>query len=271
MGLARHLGPGQFLGEVTRSHAEAGLVVAARLGTVVAADVRRHDHDAAHVVFAPRGYVTSAAGARPGAPALVVNPPDTRHRDRFEAVPAGFLAITIEPAVWARLTEGAAVAGPWTSHAPRAHALAAAVYTAAEQRGGLVRSLTWQLLAEVLPLAIDPAPIAEARARILDEPGRAWSIEALARAVGVHPVYLARGFRRAYGTSPSGLGRGLRVAAAARAISAGASPGEAAHAHGFADQSHLTRWMTRLLGVTPGRLVRARRPGQVRSVQDVRR
>ena len=40
----------------------------------------------------------------------------------------------------------------------------------------------------------------------------------LAKAVGVHPVTLARGFRKAYGCSVGAYLRWLRVARAARAL-----------------------------------------------------
>jgi AraC-like DNA-binding protein len=39
---------------------------------------------------------------------------------------------------------------------------------------------------------------------------------------------------------------------------------EAAHAAGFADQSHLTRHFKYYLGLTPGAYVRAMRPGPSR-------
>jgi AraC family transcriptional regulator len=251
------LGPAQFLGTSTRDHLADGLVVAARVGTVTAADVHRHDHETAHVVFAPRGYLSSAAGAVAGAPTLVINPPDTRHRDRFDAVPAPFLAITIAPAAWRQLADaGPVVADPSACPRPRALRLAETLLAvAAHGHGALVGELAWHLIGELAPIGpVDPAPIARARELILDDPDRARSIDALAAELGIHPVYLARGFRRAYRTTPSGFGRGLRIAAAARALASGALPGAVAIDHGFADQAHLTRWMRRLLGVTPARI-----------------
>lgn len=255
--MSTRLGPGQFLGASTRDHVVGDLVVAARLGTVPAAGVRRHDHEAAHVVFAPHGYVSTAAGAVAGAPTLVLNPPDTRHRDRFEAVPAPFLAITIGASAWRQLADaGPLIGDPRACARPAALRLAAGLLTAATRgRGALIGELAWHLIGELAPAApIDPAPIARARALILDDPARARSIAGLATEVGVHPVYLARGFRAAYRTTPSAFGRGLRLAAAARALAAGMAPSAAAAAHGFADQAHLTRWMRRQLGVTPARL-----------------
>ena len=188
---------------------------------------------------------------------LTIDHPDTRHRDRFESVPAPFLAITIAASAWRQLADaGPVVAHPRACATPRTQRLAEALLAvAARGRGPLVVELAWHLVGELVPTAAaDPAPIARARELILDDPARAQSIERLAAELGIHPVYLARGFGHAYRTTPSAFGRGLRVAAAARALAAGATPSAAALDHGFADQAHLTRWMTRLLGVTPARI-----------------
>lgn len=263
-----HLGPGEFLGHATRDHRGDDLAIACRIATVPAGAVRRHDHEAAHLVFAPPGYVSSAHGARADRPALIFNPPDVRHRDHVARVPVPFLAITLTGRAWSELVDRGGVDGtPRACHAPHAHQLAGALAdlavhapAAAARRPALLFDLAWQVLAFwVDPRAIDPSPIARARAMVLDDPRCARSSTELARRVGLHPVYLARGFRRDFGTTPSALARDLRLTAACRAVAAGAPPGQAALDHGFADQAHLTRWMVRRLGVTPGRLAPRRR------------
>jgi AraC family transcriptional regulator len=75
----------------------------------------------------------------------------------------------------------------------------------------------------------------------------------LAHDAGVHPVSLARAFRRHYGCSPADFIRRLRVEAARSTLARTDLPLSAvARLAGFADQSHLTRIFRRTVGTTPG-------------------
>jgi AraC family transcriptional regulator len=80
----------------------------------------------------------------------------------------------------------------------------------------------------------------------------------LAALEGVHPVHLARVFRRRYGLSPGDYVRRLRLEWARRLVTEGREPlASIALDCGFADQSHLARAFRRRFGVAPGRLRRA--------------
>jgi AraC family transcriptional regulator len=87
----------------------------------------------------------------------------------------------------------------------------------------------------------------------------------LADVVGVHPVHLARSFRREYGVTVAQYARSLRLDwAAQRLIEGGSTLAEVAAEAGFADQSHFTRAFRNYVGVTPGRyreLLRREGPG----------
>jgi AraC family transcriptional regulator len=91
------------------------------------------------------------------------------------------------------------------------------------------------------------------------------SLGQLALAVGVHPVTLARGFRKAYGCSVGAYLRWLRVARAAHALADTDAPlAEIALAAGFADQSHFSNVFRRETGLSPSafrRALRTRAPG----------
>jgi AraC family transcriptional regulator len=88
------------------------------------------------------------------------------------------------------------------------------------------------------------------------EPG-GRGVGALAAAAGVHPVYLARRFREAFGCSPREYRRHVRVRTAVQLISAGrTSLVDVAHRAGFADQSHLCRALRAAAGVSPAALRR---------------
>ncbi|MFQ5527821.1 MAG: helix-turn-helix transcriptional regulator [Thermoanaerobaculia bacterium] len=76
----------------------------------------------------------------------------------------------------------------------------------------------------------------------------------LAREAKVHPIHLARVFRRFYGCTVGEYIRRLRVNYAASELrNTEASLAAIALAAGFYDQSHFSRWFKRQMGVTPGR------------------
>jgi len=83
------------------------------------------------------------------------------------------------------------------------------------------------------------------------------TLEDLARAAYCSPFHLSRRFKRTTGMTPFQHLMQLRVEHARHLVTAGAgehSLADVARAAGFADQSHLTRQMKRVLGVTPGML-----------------
>lgn len=86
------------------------------------------------------------------------------------------------------------------------------------------------------------------------------SLGELAALAGVHRSHLARSFSAQYGVSIGEYHRRLRLGAAAAKLGRGVVPlARLAQESGFTDQAHLTRWFTRVLGVTPGAYARAMR------------
>jgi AraC family transcriptional regulator len=80
-----------------------------------------------------------------------------------------------------------------------------------------------------------------------------YTLGELAERAGVHPVHLARSFKRVYGQTVCQYGRAVRVEWAAKQLLAGEAIGRVALDAGFADQSHFTREFRRHTGVTPAR------------------
>jgi AraC family transcriptional regulator len=79
-----------------------------------------------------------------------------------------------------------------------------------------------------------------------------FTLEDLAGIVGVHPVHLARSFRRQKGCTVGQFVRHLRVDFALRQLAETESPlSDIAAAAGFADHSHLTRTIKAHSGLTP--------------------
>ncbi len=94
----------------------------------------------------------------------------------------------------------------------------------------------------------------DARELLHERAPAALTLSELAEAVGVHPVHLARSFRREYGVTVGQYARGLRLDwASAQLALADVSLAEVAAGAGFADQSHFTRAFRAYAGVTPGR------------------
>jgi AraC-like DNA-binding protein len=143
--------------------------------------------------------------------------------------------------------------------------LAVALAELQRQMAKLERHLGLELL-----LAANASPLcSESRAadtpmsralRFLDENlADDISVDALARIAGLSPGRFSTQFRHTVGDSPHRYLVRLRVERARAMLLQGFNPTEAALAVGFYDQSHLTRHMQRLLGITPGALARAYR------------
>jgi AraC family transcriptional regulator len=155
----------------------------------------------------------------------------------------------------------------------------------ASYRDGHLAVLAWRLFTEfrsgdtAAPLAIEgllleilagaararalrlhgtvPRWVSEAR-DYLHDPGQVGNLGELAAVVGVHPVTLARGFRKAYGCSVGAYLRWLRIARAARRLADTDEPlAEIALEAGFADQSHFSNVFRRETGVSPSAFRRA--------------
>jgi AraC family transcriptional regulator len=104
-----------------------------------------------------------------------------------------------------------------------------------------------------------PSWLAAARDYLHDR-GQIASLAEVAVAVGVHPVTLARGFRKAYGCSVGAYLRWLRLSRAARQLAeTEAALAEIALAAGFADQSHFSNAFRRETGLSPSAFRRAAR------------
>jgi len=100
-----------------------------------------------------------------------------------------------------------------------------------------------------------PARCVAARVRELICDGYAdadLTADRVAAVAGCSRFAAYRAFTQAYGLAPSDYQRQLRVRAARRLLAQGTPPAQAAAEAGFADQAHLTRWVRRYYGVTPG-------------------
>ncbi len=190
---------------------------------------------------------------------LATLPAGASHRSRFGREPTEVLAI--------RARELAAPAPVLVQRHVRAAAstslawrIAAELRAVDESWSLAVEGLALQLLALATRInAPTRAPrracwLRDARELLHQRSPVATSLSDLAAEVAVHPAYLARSFRRAYGVTVGQYARELRLEWAAGRLGDDAlTLAEIAAEAGFADQSHFTRAFHGWAGTTPGR------------------
>jgi AraC family transcriptional regulator len=150
-------------------------------------------------------------------------------------------------------------------------------------QGGLLSGIAWRVYDELrrgdatAPLAIEgllleltatasrlqepraggdrrPRWLEYAREQIHLDLGARPSLSGLAQSVGVHPVTLARAFRRAFGCTVGEYVRTLRIERAVEQLAqTDLSLAEIALAAGFSDQSHFSNLFRRHIGLSPFR------------------
>lgn len=255
---------GAFLGSRSAVVEAGGFKAGLWRASVPPEGVHVHVHDDAHFVLALDGGYRSLAhdahspsGVAFGEGALVWNPPGVEHRDSFERPGGRFLSVSFMPPASVRQGEPVRLHRGLALAAARAAVGAVATY----REGDALRleGLLLDLAASAIgsgELDEDPAPewILQAREIILDNARVAGlEIREVARACGVHPVSLARRYRRHFGVSPAFALRQARVTKAAAAIGRGPDLAETADECGFADQSHLTRDFRSVFGLSPAR------------------
>ncbi|NOT08413.1 MAG: helix-turn-helix transcriptional regulator [Gemmatimonadales bacterium] len=95
-----------------------------------------------------------------------------------------------------------------------------------------------------------PLAVRLVKSRLDDDP-KPPRIRDLARDAGMHPVYLARLFRRHVGTTMMHYLRQRRVRQVVSRLDSGTPLSNAAHEAGFADHAHMCRAFRAETGVTP--------------------
>lgn len=246
----------QFFGRFDGRCDVAGFSVASLSATTPEHTVRPHEHEDAHFVLVLAGrYRSSARGAQEmlGPGDLVWNPPGTRHCDSFASVSGRFLALSVAAVLARSLGLGESDGPPRRLRdaalaQARALSCSAATATPADLAGLLHTEEQCLRLCALTGGRVpatpsgEPAWLRRCMERLMDEGGqRPLRLGALAAQAGVHPVSLARAFRRQYGLSPGQLQRRAQLNRAAALLRRGQRPAEVALDCGFADQSHFTR------------------------------
>ena len=197
------------------------------------------------------------------AASVVVKPAHVRHGNTFGPDGARLLSVVGPAGLLPEL--GEASLDRWRWHHGGAPAQAALRFVRALQVAPAeAEDEVWSLFAALVSAAEAsscdatlPDWLRRTKEQLDDAPTASPSVAALAAQADVHPVSLARAFRRHFGCSPSGYRRRQRVRAAAHRLATTADPAvQIALDAGFADQSHMCRDVRAELGLTP-RQVRA--------------
>lgn len=225
-----------------------------------------HQHARAYACLVVGGGFEEREGGRTrecGPATVIFHPAGSSHADRFGDRPSRCFNVEMDEGWLDRMTDGVGAPpnAPRVFRARRANWIARHLFDEfrSEAPAGdlAIEGLSLALLAEVLRAPdgrAEPAPAWLDRAvEILwaafpDDPG----LSAIADEVCVHPVHLARVFRRHHGCSLGEYARRLRLERATEALVNTDLPiGRIAHRTGFADHSHLSRAFRRQTGLTP--------------------
>ncbi|MBD0369944.1 MAG: helix-turn-helix transcriptional regulator [Pyrinomonadaceae bacterium] len=264
------LSTGLFYGTVLKAISIADFKLAE---TVYASSLKlpAHRHESNYFCFVLEGSFTECYGNRTRScrpSTLIFHPAGETHADHFHT---GARCFNIQMNTrWVERIDNlsSVIHIPADFHGERFSFLAMQLY--GEFRGGdkfsplTVEGLMLEIVAEASRHSLrksghkPPLWLRQAR-EILDEQfSETVTLVALSETVGVHPVHLAREFRRFYHCTVGGYVRKRRIEFACRQMSTtDFALSDIAHAAGFFDQSHFARTFKRVVGLTPSEYRRA--------------
>jgi AraC family transcriptional regulator len=263
---------GQFYGAIQIERIAGSFSLKHALADRPAHDVDIHTHQDAHIVLVTGGdYISSARGEPDDEAPLIYNPPGTTHRDCFHRGLGSFLAISIPVGLAIEIVRSD-MAAHLTGRMRRCLARSILRESASGGEEMILDALCLELLAAIGAaddaFRLPPPWLGRAYELLNDRFTEELHIGEIARAIGVHPVHLARAYRRHYRSTPGDHLRARRLERAASLLTATAAAlADVAIQAGFSDQSHMTRSFGQVFGVTPARYRRLV-GGDVSSMQD---
>jgi AraC family transcriptional regulator len=240
------------------------------IGHSGAARLPQHSHVPAYLCLLLRGSYRETMGGRTleyRPCTLAFHPPALTHRDEIGPHGGRFFNVEVDPAHIASLTDKDLVAEmtPGEVLDPVAVGLILSLYREYRlfhERGAAhalhVESISVELVAASVKARTPvecrrPGWLTRVIERLHDGCGDSPTVVGLARDAAVHPVHLARVFRRIYGCTMGQYRARIRVQRACRLLmSCDLTLARIAGEAGFADQSHLTRVFTSVVGCPPG-------------------
>ncbi|MGH9406153.1 MAG: helix-turn-helix transcriptional regulator [Terriglobia bacterium] len=234
----------------------------------------RHSHEYAYVGVTLSGRSHQVCGAKvrsSQAWTVMYHPAGEVHSDHFQEGGARELNIEIAPLRLVNLGDGC----PYRERPVHVDGgtpgwLAARLYSEFRLMDELssmaIEGLTIELMAEVFRqhsrVARFPAWLRQARELIHDRFAERLTLRGLAETAGVHPVHLAREFRRHTGLTVGQQVRQLRIERACQLLSSDrCSLAQVALLTGFSDQSQFSKTFRHAMGMTPSEYRHLKFPG----------
>lgn len=258
------LGFGGFVGLLQHRTDVRGLTIK-EVRDDQAIDVPIHEHESAHFCcIMDAGYRSSARGADDATlqRQLLYHPPRTRHADRFLSRGGRFVSVHLTDGWLREAVDDCALPDVSQSYCGPAFDVIRERIRIECRRGDQASAMALEaLVLELIHQAatrpardeVHAAPWIDAAIEIIyDDPRESLSVSELARQVGVHPVVLARAFRRHRRASPGDFLRWRRMDRALALLRRSAPPLiDVALEAGFSDQTSFTRACRRIVGITP--------------------
>ena len=257
------LASGRFFGEQFHTVQSDSFVCAEGEATGSEEAIPRHTHAGSHFILVLRGtYITEARNQDRwyGPGTLIYNPIGTTHRDRFHSGCGRFLTITPSVAI-AHLLD-ARIPVSLVIHEPEP--ITAAIRIRMRMWGEHGCLLPESIEGRCLDLAQTisgpfetenrhvPSWLIAARQMLGDSYANEITVRSVAASLRVHPVHLARAFRRHFHISPSEYLSRCRISRARELLLVSKlSLSEIAIEAGFSEQSHFTNAFRRETAMTP--------------------
>jgi AraC family transcriptional regulator len=264
--------PGQFLGAVTHRRSSSEWTIT-DLRHAQANRFPPHSHRwTCLTVLLGGDYAERIEGRwhQRAVNSLIIRPSLAPHGDRVGAAGARFLNIEVSDALIPLRADVSRPFAEWTViSAPDVVGLGWKVlrelHSGADADATVLDGYVAALMAALTrdeDARTPPGWLARALDMIHDNVLAPPGLDALARECGVHPAHFTRVFRRHLGQTVGTYVRALRLSAAMRCLASGsATMASAGHDAGFHDESHFSRTMRTVTGLTPGqyrRLIAAR-------------
>jgi AraC family transcriptional regulator len=261
--MLQRLKGGQYYGEQIRSLAIAGLTLS-ETRYQPCSSVPLHCHEHAYFCMIRRGTYREEYGGGNhrccGPLMLAFHPPEEVHAEQFDDDEVRSFNVEITSS-WLRGIHGnVSMVQPFDAQGGPLATIMMRLFDEFERpdvsSSLVIEGLTLQLLGlSVREKRSDsdiPRWLKRVRDQLTDECAVSFTLTALAAEAGVQPSYLACAFRRHFGCTVGAFVRRQRVELACQQLANTDMPlAVIALRTGFADQSHFTRTLKRLIGLTP--------------------
>jgi AraC family transcriptional regulator len=234
--------------------------------------LEQHEHASTNVTFVRHGHYRETFEKRERwcePDMLIVHPAGERHSNIHGPSGVRLLNVEFDPARARLLNDIAPVLQqPFEQRSDNYSSLADAIETELRRNDDASSLALESLILEAFVTAFCDRVSSERNhkwlGRVVDAlhetTERRISMDDLSNIAGVHPVHVAREFRRTFRCTVAGYLRVLRARRACQALAVSDLPlSEIAQSAGFADQSHFTRVFRSTIGISPGAYRQARK------------